>query len=202
MRAPRLAACVLLIAVSLIGLSPLGGQPRLTPEAAGAAPAVLVDAVVGVVGSTVMSASDIGLARALSLFGFAPSAEPIRQEDVTRYGSALVAVLEASRLGIGPTLTEVDQAWREVETRAGSAEALRGWLEATAIDPDWVRRALEAHLRWKAWTALHEGLAIETPGATPEPPPIDSEFTVRNFLAPPNAVSVTVPFPMPPRPHP
>jgi hypothetical protein len=57
--------------------------------------AVLIDAVVGAVGSTAVTASDIALARALGLFGFTPSEEPIGSADVDQYGAALVAVLEA-----------------------------------------------------------------------------------------------------------
>jgi hypothetical protein len=164
---------------------------------AGPAAAVLVDAVVGVVGSTAVSASDIALARALGLFGFTPSEEAIGSADVDRYGAALVAVLEASRLGIGPTPAELEQAWTRLETQMGGAAALRAWLEATTIDIAWARRALEAHLRWQAWKTLHEGLAIETPGAAPGTPGPTSDLLVRNLLAPQQAVAL--PFAMPPR---
>jgi hypothetical protein len=158
--------------------------------------AVLVDAVVGVVGSTAVSASDIALARALGLFGFTPSEEPIGSADVDQYGAALVAVLEASRLGIGPTPAELDQAWTGLETKMGGAAALRAWLEATTIDVAWARRALEAHLRWQTWKTLHEGLTIETPGTAPETPGPASDLVVRNLLAPQQPVAL--PFAMPP----
>ena len=157
----------------------------------------LVDAVVGAVGSTAVSASDIALARALGLFGFTPSEEPIGSADVDRYGTALVAVLEATRLGIGPTLTELDQAWTVLETQIGGAAALRAWLEATTIDIAWARRALEAHLRWHTWKTLHEGLTIDTPGAAPEIPGLASDLVVRNLLGPQRPVAL--PFAMPPR---
>jgi hypothetical protein len=157
----------------------------------------LVDAVVGAVGSTAVSASDIALARALGLFGFTPSDEPIGSADVDRYAAALAAVLEATRLGIGPTLTELDQAWTGLETQMGGAAALRAWLEATTIDIGWARRALEAHLRWHTWRTLHEGLTIETPGAAPGPPGLTSDLVVRNLLA--RQRPVALPFAMPPR---
>jgi hypothetical protein len=158
----------------------------------------VVDAVVGAVGSTAVSASDIALARALGLFGFTPSEEPIGSADVDQYTAALVAVLEATRLGIGPTITELDQAWTGLETQMGGAPALRAWLEATMIDIAWARRAFEAHLRWHAWKTLHEGLTIETPGAAPETPGLTSDLVVvRNLLAPRQAVAL--PFAMPPR---
>ena len=147
--------------LALAGIAALGCV--LAPACAGPVRAALVDAVVATIDSTVVSASDIALARALSLFGFTPSEEPIRQTDVDRYGTALVAALEAARLGIGPTLTEMDEAWTELETQMGGAAALRAWLEGATIDATWARRALEAHLRWRTWTTLHEGLTIETP---------------------------------------
>jgi hypothetical protein len=159
--------------------------------------AVLVDAVVGAVGSTAVSASDIALARALGLFGFTPSEEPIGSADVDHYGAALVAVLEASRLGIGPTRAELDQAWTGLETQKGGAAALGAWLDATTIDIAWARRALEAHLRWHTWKTLHEGLIIETPGAAPETPGSASDLVVRNLLPPQQPVAL--PFAMPPR---
>lgn len=164
---------------------------------AGPAGAGPVDIVVGEVRPSIVTASDIALARAFGLFGFTPSETPIQRADVDRYGAALVAVLEASRLGIGPTLTELDQAWATLETQMGGAAALHTWLEAAMIDTAWVRRALEAHLRWRTWNTLHEGLVIETPGAKPEAPGLVSDFVVRNLLAPDQ--TVLVPFAMPPR---
>ena len=174
---------------SLLALCP--GRP---------APAALVDMVVGTVNASVMTASDIALARALSLFGFAPSETPIQPADVDRYGAALVDALEASRLGIGPTLEELDQAWRELEGRLGGGPALRAWLEATSIDAAWARRALDMHLRWHTWKTLHAGLTIDTPGAAPEPPALESDLVARSLLAP--AQTVPLPFAMPPRPAP
>jgi hypothetical protein len=183
-RAPGL--CAALCAAGLLALACVGP-----------ARAALVDLVVGTVDTAVVSASDIALARALGLFGLTPSDDPIRSADVDRYGTALIAVLEASRLGIGPTLTELDEAWAEMETRVGGAAALRAWLEATAIDAVWARRALEAHLRWHTWQTLHEGLTIETPGAVPPPPGLESDLVLRNLL--PSPQTIPVPFAMPPR---
>jgi hypothetical protein len=156
-----------------------------------------LDAIVGAVGASAVTASDIALARSLSLFGFTPSEEPIRRVDVDRYTAALVAVREASRLGIGPTAAEMDQAWATLETRMGGGAALRAWLDATTIDTGWARRALEAHLRWRSWTTLHEGLTIETPGAAPQPPALESDLVVRNLLPPEH--EIPVPFAMPSR---
>lgn len=162
--------------------------------AAGAGP---LDAVVGEVGPAIVTASDVGLARALGLFGFSPSAEPIRSDDVDRYDAALVGALEASRLGIGPTAPELDQAWAALETQMGGATALSDWLDDTTIDVAWARRALEAHLRWRTWTTLHQGLIIDTPGAKPDTPGLESDLVTRNLLPP--GQTIPVPFAMPPR---
>jgi hypothetical protein len=156
-----------------------------------------LDAIVGAVGASAVTASDIALARALSLFGFTPSDAPLRRMDVDRYAVALVAVREASRLGIGPTPAEMDQAWASLETQMGGGAALRAWLDATTIDTGWARRALEAHLRWRSWTTLHEGLTIETPGATPPPPALESDVALRNLLPPEH--EIPLPFAMPSR---
>ena len=164
---------------------------------AGPACAGPVDAVVGEVGSSIVTASDIALARALGLLGFSPSESHIQRADVDRYNTALVAVLEASRLGIGPTLTELDQAWTALEAQMGGAAALRFWLDATTIDTAWARQALEAHLRWRTWTTLHQGLTIETPGAKPEALGLESDLVVRNLLTPDQTIAM--PFAMPPR---
>jgi hypothetical protein len=163
-------------------------------------PAALVDMAVGTVNASVVTASDIALARALSLFGFAPSETPIQPADVDRYGAAQVAALEASRLGIGATLEELDHAWTELEARLGGGPALHAWLEATSIDIAWARRALDMHLRWHTWKTLHEGLTIDTPGATPEIPALESDLVARSLLAP--RQSVPLPFAMPPHPAP
>jgi hypothetical protein len=163
--------------------------------------AVFVDAVVAQVGSAVVSASDIALARALGLFGFTPSAQPIDAGDVDRYAAALGDVLEASRLGLGPSPAEMNDAWRALEERQGGATAFRAWLDTADIDPAWARRALEAHLRWRAWAEFHEAFAdkLTAPGpakeSTPTKPPIATEVIVHRLLGP--SKTVAVPFAMP-----
>ena len=57
--------------VALLGL-------LLAPGAPSAAP--LVDALIGVVDGKTVSASDVALARALGVFGFAPSTAPISRD--------------------------------------------------------------------------------------------------------------------------
>ncbi len=163
--------------------------------------AVLVDAVLAQVESAVVSASDIALARALGLFGFTPSANPIDAADVDHYATALGEVLEAARLGLAPSPPEIDQAWAALETGRGGAAAFRAWLDLVAVDTAWARRALEAHLRWRAWAEFHEGFSDvpARPGAARESaagkPPLGKDLVVRRFLGP--AETVPIPFPMP-----
>jgi hypothetical protein len=165
--------------VVLAGLLALSGAGRVD--------ASLVDAVLGQVGSATVAASDIALARALGLFGFTPSEAPIDAADVDRYAEALVAVLEASRLGIGPTEVEIEQAWRVLEGQQGGGVALQAWFDAVAIDAAWVRRALEAHLRWRAWQDVHARLSA--------PPP---DLAIRRLLPPGRTEPVPFPMPAPP----
>jgi hypothetical protein len=160
--------------------------------------AVLVDAVLAQVESAVVSASDIAIARALGLFGFTPSDNPIDAADVDRYATALGEVLEATRLGLAPSVSEIDQAWADLEERRGGAQAFRAWLDLVAVDAAWARRALEAHLRWRAWAQFHEGFTDEParPGESAAVKPLTGkELVVRRLLAP--SETVPVPFPMP-----
>jgi hypothetical protein len=198
MRVMRTAA-VLMCRRRLLQALALGGL--LVLPCAPAARAVLVDAILAQVGSAIVSASDIALARALGLFGFAPSENPIDAADVDRYAAALGEVLEARRLGLGPSPPEIDQAWAALAERRGGRAAFQAWLEGTAIDAAWARRALEAHLRWRAWAEFHAGFSDESaaPGATGEAaapkPPLGSDVVVRRLLGP--SETVAVPFPMP-----
>ena len=142
----------------------------------------------------------VDLARALGLFGFTPSENPIDAADLDRYATALGEVLEATRLGLVPSAAEIDQAWADLEKQRGGAAAFRSWLDLVAIDTAWARRALEAHLRWRAWAEFHEGFADEParPGAAGESTPgklRGKDFVVRRLLAP--SERVAVPFPMP-----
>jgi len=61
------------------------------------APAAPVDTVLGQVGSRTISASDVALARALGMLGFAPSAAPIERSDVERYVDTLLMLEESAR---------------------------------------------------------------------------------------------------------
>ena len=120
--------------VALLGL-------LLAPGAPSAAP--LVDALIGVVDGKTVSASDVALARALGVFGFAPSTAPISRDEFDRYTDARLLLDEAGRIGISAEPAEIDRAWAAVVARAGGDGALDRWLDAQAIDRAWARRLVE-----------------------------------------------------------
>jgi hypothetical protein len=110
------------------------------------APTEPVDTLLAQAGARTISASDIALARALGVFGFAPSAAPIERSDIDRYVDALLMLDEAGRIGIEVEPAVVDAAWVAVGIRAGGEAALQRWLEQNAIDRDWARRLVEADI--------------------------------------------------------
>ena len=110
------------------------------------APAAPVDTVLGQVGSRTISASDVALARALGMLGFAPSAAPIERSDVERYVDTLLMLEEAGRIGIEAESAALDAAWTTIGARVGGDAALERWLRDNAIDRDWARRVVEDDL--------------------------------------------------------
>lgn len=113
----------------------------LAPGVAAAAP--FVDALLGVVEGRTVAASDIALARALGVLGFAPSTSPIAREDVERFVDVLLIVDEAGRIGINAEPEQIERAWAAVVTRVGDDTALARWLDAQAIGRAWARRLVE-----------------------------------------------------------
>jgi hypothetical protein len=111
--------------------------------APGVAAAPFVDALLGVVAGRTVAASDIALARALGVLGFAPSTSPIAREDVERFVDVLLIVEEAGRIGISAEPEQIEQAWAAMVTRLGDDTALARWLDAQAIGRAWVRRFVE-----------------------------------------------------------
>jgi hypothetical protein len=103
------------------------------------APAEPVDTLLAQVDARTISASDIALARALAVFGFAPSSSPITRTEVDRFVDVLLILSEAAKIGVTAEPGAVDTAWAPVATRAGGEEALTRWLEDKAIDRDWAR---------------------------------------------------------------
>jgi hypothetical protein len=99
------------------------------------------------VDGAVITASDVALARDLSLFDLQPSAEPIRSGDIARIVDAWLLVREAARLRLEITPDEEAAAWRAAATRIEGEAALARWLKGSAIDEAWARRAVAWDLR-------------------------------------------------------
>jgi hypothetical protein len=108
-----------------------------------AAPAPLLDALIGVVDGKTVSASDIALARALGVLGLSPSTGPITREEIERYADVRLLLDEAGRIGISAGAEETERAWSAVVARGGSNGVLDRWLDAYAIDRAWARRLVE-----------------------------------------------------------
>ncbi|MGH7302826.1 MAG: hypothetical protein ACRELZ_06015 [Candidatus Rokuibacteriota bacterium] len=112
----------------------------------GVAPAGPIDTVLAQVGSRTISSSDIALARALGVLGFAPSASPIERSDVERFVDDLLLLEEAGRIGLEVEPAAIDAAWVAAGIRAGGDAALERWLDTNAIDRAWARRFVEEDL--------------------------------------------------------
>jgi hypothetical protein len=119
-----------------------------------ARPAAFVDAVLAEVDHTVVTASDIALARGLWLFGFRPSGAPIHAEEVASFVDALLVQQEAARLQVVPTEEEGNTAWNSVAMRVGGRAPLVAWLDENGVSQSWARRMVEADLGWRRFIAL------------------------------------------------
>ena len=102
-----------------------------------------LDSLLGQVDSRTISASDVALARALGVFGFAPSSAPIVRADIDRYVDVLLILSEAAKIGVEAEPAAIDAAWNGIAVRVGGEAALTQWLEDTAIDREWARRLVE-----------------------------------------------------------
>ena len=119
-----------------------------------ASPATFVDAVLAEAGDSVITASDVALARGLRLFGLQPSEGPMQAEELDRLVDALVVVEEATRLQMTPTAEEANAAWDATAMRVGGMEAFLSWLDGNGIDRGWARRTVETDLQWRQFIAL------------------------------------------------
>ncbi len=126
----------------------------LVVAAPGSAAAVFLDAVLADVNGTADTASDVAVARALSLFGMEPSSAPIRADDVRRLVDARLMEAEAARLEIAPPPADVEDAWRAAADRLGGMEILRRWMDQTGLDEGWARSLVEADLRRRRFVEL------------------------------------------------
>jgi len=101
-----------------------------------------VDATLAVVADSLVSLSDVTLARALGLFHLETSDGPITDAEVERYLEGQLAVREAVQLDIQVPGADVERAWQ-----AAGGETLARRLAALGLDPAWARRLIEADLR-------------------------------------------------------
>jgi hypothetical protein len=105
---------------------------------AGAAP--VLDVLLAQVEARTAAASDIALARALGVLGFARSTGPIERGDVERFVDILLILEEAGRIGLSVDEAGVEQRWAATAVRVGSEATLERWLGAHGIDRAWARR--------------------------------------------------------------
>ncbi len=113
-----------------------------------------LDAVLAEVNGATVAASDIGLTRALQLFGLHPSDEPIQTADSQRLIDVRLVEAEADRLGIAEAKSGGETAWQEATARLGGPSALRAWLLAAGIDPAWAHRLVGEDFRWHRFIDL------------------------------------------------
>lgn len=118
---------------------------------AAAAPAQVLDTVLAQVDARTIASSDIALARALGVFGFAPTSTPIARADVERFADVMLLLAEASRTAIAIEAAQVERVWAALAARAGGEGALDRWLEERAIDRDWARRFVQEDLMRTAY---------------------------------------------------
>ena len=102
-----------------------------------------LDTLLAQVDSPTISASDIALARALGVFGFAPSSAPITRADIDRFVDVLLILAEAGKIGVEAEPAAVEAAWAAAAARAGGEATLTTWFADNAIDRDWARRLVE-----------------------------------------------------------
>ncbi len=146
---------VLSCALILLLLAPGVAVAAMESRAAGGSEGTtFLDAVLGAVDGATLTASDIGLARALRLFGLRPSGAPIRAAEVTRFIDVRLVLEEADRLGIEAPATDLEVAWREAAARLGGPGALEAWLRRAGVEEAWARRLVAEDLRWRRFIDL------------------------------------------------
>jgi hypothetical protein len=127
----------LLVALAFVAANP--GYAAMT----------FLDAVLAEVDGAIVTASDAAIGKALGLFGLEASPASIHTADVQRLVDAWLVIAEADRLQIAPSPSDVEEAWSAVAARVGGTDVLRSWLDQAGLDEAWVRRLVEADLRWR-----------------------------------------------------
>jgi hypothetical protein len=116
---------------------------------AGQAAESFLDAALASVDGRMIAASDVTIARALSLFGARPSDAPIQIPDARRLVDTRLIEQEAVQLTIGGSPQEIEEAWRAAAERIGGMPALRAWIDQAGLTEAWVRKLVEEDLRWR-----------------------------------------------------
>jgi hypothetical protein len=122
--------------------------------ASAAVAATFLDAVLADVAGSMIVASDVAVARGLSLFGARPSDAPIRKGDAERLVDGRLIDQEAAQLAIGGNPHEAEEAWQAAAERVGGMAALHAWMDRSLLDEAQVRRLVEADLRWRRFVDL------------------------------------------------
>jgi hypothetical protein len=122
--------------------------------AGSAAAATFLDAALADVNGSLIAASDVAVARALSLFGERPSADRILRPEVDRLVNAWLIDQEARQLRMGGTPEELETAWRQAADRVGGLAALDQWMRALNLDRTAVRQMVQSNLRWGRYIDL------------------------------------------------
>jgi len=133
--------CWLLIGLGILAL----------PHVAAAA---FLDAVLAEAEGETITASEIGLARALALFELQPTSAPIQPSELETLVDGRILEREALRLQIQPSPEELQAAWRSAADRAGGETALAAWLARIGVSQEWVRRLVDGDLRRRQFIQL------------------------------------------------
>lgn len=113
-----------------------------------------VDAIVAEVDMHTIAASDIGLAKALGLYGQTPSTGLVGKVDIDRFIDARLIITESVRLNIHPPAQALAKAWRELVVRHGGMGQFREWLKQNGIDEEWARQMVHSDARRKYFIQL------------------------------------------------
>jgi len=124
------------------------------PCSAGQPAERFLDAVLASVNGRIIAASDVAIARALSLFGVEPSDAPIQRADAETLVDSRLIDQEAVQLAIGGTPQEFEEAWRAAADKVGGMSALEAWMDQNDLSGAWIRKMVEADLRWRRFIDL------------------------------------------------
>jgi hypothetical protein len=113
-----------------------------------------LDAVLASVAGKTVTATDVAIGRALSLFGLRPSGAPIGRVEIEQVVNAVLLAREAAQLAIGDTPEEVEAAWRASADRIGGMPALLAWMTQEGLDERWVKSLVETDLRGQRFIDL------------------------------------------------